>query len=383
MNIEQINSNNINTVNDNLNNNSDNENKNRENNKIKYVYNNIPNNKIKLKSLHEILEEYSDSNRLNKIINDNSASKMIDLFRSNEKNKKNNYNPTKLRGANKKIIVNKNTIKNRNKYSYIGEKIHNTIKEGFGIQIWEEGSKFIGYFKNDKSNGYGRFLDDYNNCLAGNFIEDKLGGFGIYSCNNGTKYVGEWKNDLQHGIGIEYWKDGSIYKGAFSKGEKNGIGEYIWADGTKYQGEWKNNYMSGYGIFSFSNNTKIYYGEWENNMMNGIGELIWKKDRRKYIGYFKNDKRNGFGIFFWKKEFKTYIGFWLNGKQNGIGKYMDLNKKHYGIWKNGQLINWFKRKEEIYKYIEPEFNHFYKFFKITSEQIENLLSNDENLTIFL
>ena len=112
-------------------------------------------------------------------------------------------------------------------------------------------------------------------------------------------------------------------------------------------------------------------------MMNGIGELIWKNYRRKYIGYFKDDKRNGFGILYWKKEFKAFIGFWSNGKQNGIGKYMDTRKEKYGIWKNGKLIKWFKKKEEIYQYIEPEFNNFKKYFKITSGQIKNIFLNDD------
>ena len=131
--------------------------------------------------------------------------------------------------------------------------------------------------------------------------------------------------------------------------------------------------MSGYGIYSFSNETKIYFGEWENNMMNGIGELIYNNEGRKYIGLFKDDKKNGFGMFLWKKKVKIYLGFWMNGKQNGIGKY----KQKYGIWKNGKLIKWFKNKEEIYQYIEPEFNKFSKYFKKTSNEIKDIFLNDE------
>ena len=56
---------------------------------------------------------------------------------------------------------------------------------------------------------------------------------------------------------------------------------------------------------------------------------------------------------------------------------MDSSKQKYGIWKNGKLIKWFKNKEEIYQYIEPEFNKFYKYFKKTYNEIKNIFSNDE------
>ena len=89
-----------------------------------------------------------------------------------------------------------------------------------------DGSKFAVYFKDEKSNGLGRFVDDENNYLMGNFVDDKIEGFGIYSNNDGTNYNGQWSNDLQDGIGIEHWKDRSYYSGEFSEGKKNGIGYY-------------------------------------------------------------------------------------------------------------------------------------------------------------
>ena len=112
-------------------------------------------------------------------------------------------------------------------------------------------------------------------------------------------------------------------------------------------------------------------------MMNGIGELKWNNEGRKYIGYFLNDKRNGFGMFLWEKPLKIFIGFWSNGKMNGVGKYIDVRKEKLGIWKNGKLIKWFKNKDEIYQYIEPEFNKFCKFFKKSFEEIKNNTLEEE------
>ena len=112
-------------------------------------------------------------------------------------------------------------------------------------------------------------------------------------------------------------------------------------------------------------------------MMNGIGELRWNKEGRKYIGNFLDDKRNGFGIFLWKKSFRIFIGFWLNGKMNGVGKYIESRKEKYGIWKNGKLIKWFKKKEEIYPYIEPEFNNFIGYFKKSLDEIKSIFSEKD------
>ena len=180
--------------------NNDNDNDNNNNNSNK-------NNNIILKTLQEIIEDNSDNPRLKEIIYNNSASKIINLFRSNKKYNSNNSNPTRLRGANNIIIPNKNTLKNNNIYTYIGKNNStNSLKEGFGIQKWKDGSKFIGYFKNDKSNDFGKFIDNENNFLSGNFIEDKLDGFGIYLYNNGTKYIGEWVNDYKMELALNIGK---------------------------------------------------------------------------------------------------------------------------------------------------------------------------------
>lgn len=40
---------------------------------------------------------------------------------------------------------------------FLGNKI-NGKKEGFGIQEWQDGSSYIGIYKNSKSNGFGKFI---------------------------------------------------------------------------------------------------------------------------------------------------------------------------------------------------------------------------------
>jgi len=46
------------------------------------------------------------------------------------------------------------------------------MKDGRGVQIWPNGIRYDGYWKEGKNHGYGRLI---------NF--------------NGDVYIGEWKND--------------------------------------------------------------------------------------------------------------------------------------------------------------------------------------------
>ncbi len=51
--------------------------------------------------------------------------------------------------------------------------------EGRGVEIWNDGRRYEGDFKNGKKDGEGTFV-----------------------WANGSKYIGSWRDDRQHGIGI-------------------------------------------------------------------------------------------------------------------------------------------------------------------------------------
>ena len=242
--------------------------------------------------------------------------------------------------------------------AYIGEKIDN-IKSGFGIKIMPNNVKYIGYFKNDKSEGYGKFINESKKDIYyGEFSQDQANGFGIYHHKNETSYYGEWENDLRENIGIEKWEDKAEYQGQFHFGEKNGIGKYIFSDGSRYEGEWKRNNLDGYGIYYYLGQ-RIYIGQWKNNLKDGFGMFIWKD--KIYIGFYEDDKKNGFGIYYWKNIKKAFMGFWKNGKQYGFGKLSSEKKNKYGIWINDNLETAYdeeqafneleKRKLGRYKYM--------------------------------
>ena len=79
----------------------------------------------------------------------------------------------------------------------------------------------------------------YSECIEGNCSS----GQGTFVFDDGSKYVGKWKDGKQHGKGTYTWADGRKYIGGFKNGKKYGKGTGTWADGRKYVGEWKDGKM--------------------------------------------------------------------------------------------------------------------------------------------
>ena len=260
-------------------------------------------------------------------------------------------------------------------FKYIGQKNSSNLKDGFGICLWINKGKYIGTFKNNKAEGYGKFIVE-NIKYKGQFKDDVACGFGIYTKGQELLYVGYWLNDLQDDYGCETWIDNSEYFGKYKLGKKHGLGIYDWPDGSRYEGYWNMNFREGYGIMYYTKD-KIYIGEWKNNLRDGFGELLVKE--KKYIGFFIKDKQEGFGILYSSKSNKAFMGFWKKGKQLGFGKLMTRNKRKYGLWGEDSIVNWFKNEEEAFEFLEKTGLKNYKtFFLFTLDDIRNYcINNDE------
>ena len=63
----------------------------------------------------------------------------------------------------------------------------------------------------------------------------------LYIWENGSRYVGEWKEGKKHGQGTYTWSDGKKYVGEYKDGLPNGQGTYTLPNGEKYIGEFKDN----------------------------------------------------------------------------------------------------------------------------------------------
>ena len=233
-------------------------------------------------------------------------------------------------------------IKYENKSEYWGETKKSTrIRHGRGIQIWIDGTKYIGYWLNDKANIKGKLIHSNGDIYEGDWKDDKVEGYGIYLHVDGSKYEGQWKEDKQHGKGIETWTDGTNYEGNYIEGKKQGFGIFKWSDGSIYEGEFNDNAFNGYGTYKW-NDKRQFTGTWKNNKMEGKGIFIWP-DGRKYEGEYKDDKKEGYGEFEWDGG-KKFKGYWKNGKQHGEGLLYSIKNKNWrkGIWENGKRIKWIK-----------------------------------------
>jgi len=132
---------------------------------------------------------------------------------------------------------------------YTGEwSIESSKRDGFGVQVWGDGSKYEGFWRNDKANGKGRLIHADGDVYEGDWVDDKAHGKGCYTHYDGAKYEGDWVEDKQHGNGVETWPDGARYEGNYYDGKKHGKGVFKWADGSNYTGEFYDNNIHGFGI---------------------------------------------------------------------------------------------------------------------------------------
>ena len=100
---------------------------------------------------------------------------------------------------------------------------------GRGVLIESNGSRYDGYWKEDKKNGKGR----------------------LFSATDGKLYEGDWLDNNYHGYGIETWPDGAKYEGQYEFGKKAGDGHFMWADDSEYVGEFRENNIHGKGITEY------------------------------------------------------------------------------------------------------------------------------------
>ena len=239
-----------------------------------------------------------------------------------------------------KVEINGPTQFENNNAIYYGEwDYSNNMRHGRGIQLWNEGSKYYGYWVKDKASIKGKLMHSDGDIYEGEWLDDKPNGKGVYYHIDGTVYEGEWKDDKQHGFGKETWPDGAWYEGQYFEGKKHGKGKFHWADDSLYEGNFVDNNINGEGVYNFSDKRK-YVGTWANNKLEGKGIFTWP-DGRKYEGEYKNDKKEGYGIFSWN-DGKIYKGYWKNGRQHGEGEFYNPTEDRWrkGIWENGKRKRW-------------------------------------------
>jgi hypothetical protein len=72
-------------------------------------------------------------------------------------------------------------------------------------------------------------------------------GFGYQVYGNGSQYSGRFVMGKKHGIGLCIWPNGDSFFGYFNKGTPDGMGEARFSDGSIFRGMFKNHVLSGIG----------------------------------------------------------------------------------------------------------------------------------------
>jgi len=110
-------------------------------------------------------------------------------------------------------------------------------------------------------------------CLLGNCTN----GMGYYKYQDGSTYIGGFKNGKLHHFGRLKFSNNDYYIGQFNNGNRTGAGEYLWSDGKYYRGEWQNNQRNGKGVL-FYDKTTYEAGNFLNGIFNGKQTVNQKSD---------------------------------------------------------------------------------------------------------
>jgi hypothetical protein len=88
---------------------------------------------------------------------------------------------------------------------------------------------------------------------------NKYHGEGTYIYEDGSMYVGSWKNGKLNGFGRRTFSNGSVYSGGFVSNKKHGQGVFTSADGNSFRGNFRANKKHGYGELTDSGEVKVGY----------------------------------------------------------------------------------------------------------------------------
>jgi len=170
----------------------------------------------------------------------------------------------------------------------------NNMKDGKGIQVWQEGDIYKGEWKKGKRTGQGIHIWPDGHYYEGSYDDDKRNGMGIFKWPDGREYRGNYVDDQRNGHGEFIWPNGDKYVGMYKSSNRNGRGIFTWHDGRKYDGEWLNGGYHGIGVYTHRDSCK-YQGQWKDNMRHGKGKFEWA-DGGYYDGSWIEGKRVGKGI---------------------------------------------------------------------------------------
>jgi hypothetical protein len=245
-----------------------------------------------------------------------------------------------------------------NKATLLEAPLCNGFRNGFGLRVFTNGSRYQGQWVDDKMDGHGN--------LAG---------------AGGGKYEGKFHNGFRTGLGREqygntmgakflcpmgYWHKGDgfcVYMGEWLRDHWHGEGEYRCCDGKIYRGHFEWNRRHGKGFQEYVQDAhagdpmlnglykrKSYDGDWYENMRVGHGTL-------KYV--------NG----------DTLTGPFVQGQPHGLieVKFARTGRIRYAHFTRGIRTSWVKAKKTTNKAISA----LKEFFNDSSHNVA--MGSDANV----
>ena len=140
-------------------------------------------------------------------------------------------------------------------FAYYQGRLVDGKRDGYGKQIWEDGTCFEGFFEDDQAVRVGRLVHKNGDFYEGDFASSKANGFGRFVRYDGGSYEGNFLDDIAHGKGKLVLPNGSSYEGEFVEGRMDGQGKLYLVNDDVYIGGFSNNQFHGDGKSesSFSN----------------------------------------------------------------------------------------------------------------------------------
>lgn len=94
---------------------------------------------------------------------------------------------------------------------------------------------------------------------------------GSYTYDDWSKYVGAFKDDKRHGQGTMTYPDGQSYHGGFVNDRREGAGVYTAANGVRWTGKFRNDKPNGRGVLTDRAGKPLKEGLWADGVFIGDG----------------------------------------------------------------------------------------------------------------
>lgn len=140
-------------------------------------------------------------------------------------------------------------------YEYRGQVVDGQ-SNGFGSCVWKSGTRYDGYWHNNRRSGLGVLMMREEGCAgdryAGEFAGNAPNGYGLYQHADGTRYEGLFEENNKHGFGISYTPTGR-YEGQWKDGLPHGVGIFFYENGDSCEGYYSQGHRHGVNRYQFAN----------------------------------------------------------------------------------------------------------------------------------